>query len=103
MKPVRDYQKDLIKYLKDPKEAAGYLNASLEAGDLKAFLLALRNVAEAQGNMTRFAKKNRMSRVGIYKMTSKTGNPSLENVIKIIRGIGLQFKIEKGRHTKLAA
>lgn len=38
-----EYQKDLIEALKDPAEAAAYLNAALEEGDRETFLLALRN------------------------------------------------------------
>jgi DNA-binding phage protein len=35
-------------------------------------------------------------------MTSKNGNPSIENVMKMIRYIGLQFKVEGNRHPKAA-
>src|SRR5574340_969929 len=45
------YQKDLIESLRDPCEAAAYLNAAIEEGDRAVFLLALRNVAEAHGGM----------------------------------------------------
>ena len=45
------YQKDLIESLKDPCEAAAYLNAAIEEGDRSVFLLALRNVAEAHGGI----------------------------------------------------
>src|SRR4030067_1235020 len=36
------YQEDLIEALKDPREAAAYLNAAIEEGDRALFLLALR-------------------------------------------------------------
>jgi DNA-binding phage protein len=49
MRPFREYKQDLAKELKNPTEAAGYLNAALADGDPKVFLLALRDVAEAQG------------------------------------------------------
>ena len=44
-----EYQQVLIEALKNPEEAAAYLNAALEEGDRETFLLALRNVAEANG------------------------------------------------------
>jgi DNA-binding phage protein len=44
-----EYQQDLIEALKNPEEAATYLNAALEEGNGETFLLALRNVAEANG------------------------------------------------------
>ena len=51
MAPMTEYQKDLIEALKDPTEAAAYLNVALEEGDKDALLLALRNIAEANGGM----------------------------------------------------
>ena len=51
MAHVTEYQKDLIEALKDPAEAAAYLNAAFEEGDRETFPLALRNVAEANGGM----------------------------------------------------
>jgi len=49
MTEITEYQKDLIEALKNPAEAAAYLNAALEEVDRETFLLALRNVAEANG------------------------------------------------------
>jgi DNA-binding phage protein len=57
MKRARDYQKDLIRDLKEPQEAVEYLNAALEEEDPRAFLIALRNVVEARCNVTRLAKE----------------------------------------------
>ena len=48
MKRTHDYHEFLIKSLKNPIHAAEYLNAALEEGDKEMFLVALRNVAEAQ-------------------------------------------------------
>ncbi len=59
MKPSRSYHQELIEDLKDPAEASAYLNASLEAGDQSAFLLVLRNVLEARGNMTKIARDSK--------------------------------------------
>ena len=44
-----EYQEDLIEALKNPEEATAYLNAALAEGDREAFLLALGNVAKANG------------------------------------------------------
>lgn len=44
-----NYQNYLLESLKDPEEAAGYLNAAFEGGDTEVFLLALQNVVKAQG------------------------------------------------------
>ncbi len=45
----RDYQEKLIKDLQDPEKAQAYLNETLIDEDPRVFLLALKNVHEAQG------------------------------------------------------
>ncbi len=44
------YQEYLIEALKDPREAEAYLIAAKEEGDSEIYQLALRNVAEANGD-----------------------------------------------------
>ncbi len=46
----RDYQEKLIQDLQDPEEASLYLNEALKDEDPRIFLLALKNVCEAQGD-----------------------------------------------------
>jgi len=53
------YHKYLIKSLRDPEEAAGYLNAALEEGDMFYFLIALRHVVEAQGGHDQVSPENK--------------------------------------------
>ncbi|MDX2096801.1 MAG: transcriptional regulator [Leptolyngbyaceae cyanobacterium bins.59] len=48
MPTSRDYHSYLIESLKDPQEAAAYLEAVLEDGTSDELHLALKNVAEAQ-------------------------------------------------------
>jgi DNA-binding phage protein len=48
-KRMTTYQEDLIEALKNPREAAAYLSEAMEEGNRDLFLLALRNVAEANG------------------------------------------------------
>lgn len=105
MRPGRNYHEDLIKDLKNRKEAATYLNAALESGDKKAFLLALRNVLEAQGGMTRIARRTKLNRVSLYKMLSKGGNPALENIMSLLNVIGAKFQVttkKESRYKKAA-
>ena len=47
------YQEYLIESLKDPEEAAGYLDAALQGGDKAVYLQALFNVARAKENITK--------------------------------------------------
>ncbi len=56
----RDYQEKLLEDLQDPDEAQAYLNEALMDEDPRIFLLALKNVHEAQGGeMTDPAKKTK--------------------------------------------
>jgi DNA-binding phage protein len=47
----RKYEEYLLSQLKDSEEAAAYLNAALQDDDPHVFLLALRDIAEAQGGL----------------------------------------------------
>ena len=53
--PVKSYRAELLKQLKDPIEAAEYLNACMSDSE-EVFLLALRDVVEASGGMANLAR-----------------------------------------------
>lgn len=88
------YHKYLIKSLRDPEEAAGYLNAALEEGDMFYFLIALRHVVEAQGGMTKLARKTKRHRVSLYKMLSKKGNPEIKTIDDVLHAFGMRMSVE---------
>ncbi|HVN96781.1 MAG TPA: addiction module antidote protein [Syntrophorhabdaceae bacterium] len=90
------YQKDLIESLKDPREAAAYLNAAIEENDRAIFLLALRNVAKAHGGMASIAEKAKLNRESLYRMLSKKGNPEIESLYSLLNAMGLRLAIETG-------
>ena len=57
-KRLIDYHDELIKSLQDPEEAREYLNAALMDEDPRIFLVALKNVVEAQGGeLAKLSKK----------------------------------------------
>ena len=91
----RDYH---IEQLRDPVEAKIYLNVALndneKNGDIEAFLLAVRDVAEAQGGMCRLAERIGLTREGLYKALSENGNPQLNTMGEILHGLGFRFSIE---------
>jgi len=103
MPKIYSYQEDLIESLKDPCEAAAYLNAAIEEGDRAVFLLALRNVAEARGGMTALAEKANLGRESLYKMLSKKGNPEIKSLYTLLHAMGLRLAIEAESHTCEAA
>ncbi|MBI4395214.1 MAG: putative addiction module antidote protein [Candidatus Omnitrophica bacterium] len=102
-KKIPTYHDDLIKRLKDPARAEGYLNATLEDEDKRVFLLALRNVIEAYGGMTKIARLSKISREHIYRMLSAKGNPELATLKNLLSAIGLKLAIESKNQRKKAA
>ena len=98
MKKSRPFEEYLIEKLKDPEYARIYLETALEAygtdQDSEAFLLALRDVAEAQGGLGKLAEETGLNRAGIYKALSQRGNPRLDTMEKILRNLGFRLSIE---------
>ncbi|MGY8825204.1 MAG: addiction module antidote protein [Candidatus Latescibacterota bacterium] len=87
------YKPTLLEGLKDPKEAAEYLNAALEEKEPELFLLALRNVAEAHG-IKKLAEDTHLNRESMYRMLSEQGNPQLSSLTSILKEMGLRLAIE---------
>lgn len=77
---TESYRESLLASLKDPDEAAHYLNACLEDDDARVFLLALRDVADAHGGIRSLSRDARLNRESLYRMLSKSGNPSLDSL-----------------------
>lgn len=91
----KDYQASLIEALRDPHEAAAYLNAAIEEGDRELFLLALRNVADARlGGMSQLAEIAGLNRESLYRMLSGKGNPALSSLDKLLHALGLRLAVE---------
>lgn len=90
----KKYQESLIESLKNPREAAAYLNAALDDGDEKVFLLALRNVAEAYGGMGKLSESSRLNRENLYRMLSKKGNPELGSLNTLLNSLGLKLSVK---------
>ena len=93
-----DYEEWLINSLKKKKEAAAYLQVALDEyqkdGDLEAFLMALRHVAEAQGGLGKLSKKTHLNRESLYKTLSSKGNPKLQTIGIFLKGLGFEFFIK---------
>ena len=69
---------------------AAYLNAALEDGDTSVIAAALGDIARAKG-MTQLAKETGITRDGLYKALSPTGNPSFGTVQKVVNAFGLSY------------
>lgn len=94
MKASRSYREFLLKNLQDPKEAALYLDACLEDEDPRVFLIALKDVADAYGGMTKMARHTKMSREHLYRMLSKRGNPAFLGIGALLASLGFRLSIK---------
>lgn len=88
------YNDRLFKRLKNAKEAAAYLNAALEDEDPRVFLVALKDVAEAHGGMTKLAKEAELNRENLYRTLSTRGNPRLDSLVSILEAFNLHISIQ---------
>lgn len=99
MKRSKKYKEWLLQKLKDHDEAVAYLNEALEEslkGDEESknlFLIALRNVAEAQGGLSKLAKKTHLGRESLYKTLSENGNPTWNTLLSLVNSLGLNLRL----------
>lgn len=56
-------------------------------GDVKALLIALRNIAKAKGGMEQLPKKTHLNRQNLYHILSDKGNPTLDTFELILKGL----------------
>ncbi len=99
LKRAISYHDHLIKALEKKTEATTYLKIALEEyekdGNTEVFLLALRNVAEAQGGVAELSKKTKLNRQNLYRILSSKGNPRLDTLAVILRALGFRLSISR--------
>ncbi len=84
----RSYQTYLIESLKDPQEAAAYLEAVLEDGTFEEVRLALSNVAEAQMSKNPDAEWIR----------AQVTDLDLLNLVQLLKQLGFRLSIAPEEH-----
>jgi probable addiction module antidote protein len=94
MKKSKPYKDFLFERLQDPKEAAAYLNAALEDDDPGVFMIALRDIAKANGGISEVAEEAKLNRETLYRTLSKKGNPTLQSLLALLETCGLQLSIQ---------
>jgi len=82
MRTSRPFSETLNEVLKDPEQAALYLETCLEEGDMELFTIALKDVANAYGGMGYLSE-----------VTHLNGNPRLDTLHKILGAMGLRIGI----------
>lgn len=86
------YEDSLLPMLKDPEEAAAYIEAVMELDDPAALLVALRQVAKAHG-MAEVARRAKLGDKSLFKALSAEGNPTLATVHKVLHAVGLRLSV----------
>ena len=91
------YQGYLLESLKDPEEAAAYIEAVLELDDSAALLLALRQVAKAHG-MAEVARRADVGEKSLFRALSENGNPTIATLHKVLHAVGLRLSVTPAAH-----
>ena len=91
---AEDYATQLTQDLKDPAEAAAYLEAAIQEGDSEALLVAMRQVAVAHGGMAAIAQQTGLSRESLYRAFSKRGNPTVATLSSVLAATGLRLSVQ---------
>ena len=95
----QEFHEFFVDSLKEhPEDIENYLAVAIEdyekERDTKAFLLALRTIAEAKEGMTSLARKTNLSRQALYKALSPKGNPRLDTIWSILNALGFSLSIK---------
>lgn len=97
-KKYQKFQDYLVKKLQEPKESQAFLDAAIEAyeedGDMEAFMLSLRYLAEAKGGISKLSEATHLNRQNLYKILTGKTSPKLDTAFSIIRGLGYSFRAE---------
>ncbi len=96
-RPWREFVQESIR---DPKEAAEYLNAAAEQGDSKAFLIALKDVVAVHGGISVLARKTKLNRGNLHRMLAGQGFPRLDSLHRVLEATGFVLKIEPAKGSR---
>ena len=99
LKHTTSYKEYVLEKLQDPEFAQIYLETAFESyqedRDTDALLLAMRDVAEAQGGIGKLAKRTAISREHLYDVLASKHNPGLDNWLDIIYALGFRVRLEQ--------
>ncbi len=88
------YKRDLLNDLRNDREyAAMYLSAAIKDSP-ESFLVALRDVAEAERGIGKLARAAGVNRENLYRIVSRRGNPRLSTLVPVLEALGLSITVE---------
>ena len=92
-----------IVYLAGGPGGSGIFTAK---GSRFPLFMALRDVADSRGGVRALSRDARLNRESLYRMLSKSGNPSLDSLAAVLKAFGLRLAVQpttaKGRKGRAA-
>ena len=88
---------DPVDHLQSAGDMALYLDACLDEdpGDGSVVRAALNDIARAQG-MSQLARDTGLTREGLYRALSPTGNPEFSTILKVIKALKIKLHASAG-------
>ena len=83
---------DASDYLDNEETIAEYLKAALENPDPEAFLMAVRDVAKAQG-ISKVAAEAGLGRESLYKALKPGAQPRFDTVRRLLDALGVKLDV----------
>lgn len=87
------YHKDLIQSLKDPADAAMYIDVTIEEGEAQMLRKALSNVVEAHGGMDELSEKAKLHYEKLDFALSQSGCPELYSLGTLLEELGFHLAV----------
>ncbi len=91
MKP-KLYNWNIESELKTPEDRAAYIEAAMEEHDPEFMVIALGDVARAEG-MSKVARKAKVTRENLYKAFALGGNPTVSTMMRVLNALGLTLRV----------
>ena len=91
MKP-KLYHWNIESELKTPEDRAAYIEAAMEEHDPEFMVIALGDVARAEG-MSKVARKAKVTRENLYKAFALGGNPTVSTMMRVLNALGLTLRV----------
>ncbi len=92
-----DYHTFMATQLQDKKEAALFLQVALEEyeddANFAAFLMAIRQIVDAQGGISHLAATTKLNRENLYRTLSGKTNPKINTLGLILNSLGFKLQI----------
>jgi probable addiction module antidote protein len=85
---------DIAEFIDTKEDVIAHLTVALEENDTE-FLLDIIGALARSAGMSQIARELGVTREGLYKSLSPTGNPSFETVLKLLDILGFRLRVEQ--------